>query len=190
MSRLMTKPIKWHVHPAKTQISLGICPVWSEFSLWAQWVAKDLSFLHADRKDSDQTGRMPRLILVVAGRTCHFVGFVMRWLKYENLVYLQCSKPCKTIEDPLSEDKIGSVMMKGTIHSEAYVTSKSSVEDAEKVHTSFPYPLNVHLLKHRESWWNRYGGEFNGNFLQFSMKTSCQLELLWSTHNIRFYGEI
>ena len=37
-------------------------------------------FLYADSKDSDQTGRMPRLILVYAGRTCHFVGFVMRRL--------------------------------------------------------------------------------------------------------------
>ena len=27
MSRFMTKPAKWHLHPAKTQISLGICPV-------------------------------------------------------------------------------------------------------------------------------------------------------------------
>ena len=27
MSRLMTKPTKWHVRPAKTQISLGIRPV-------------------------------------------------------------------------------------------------------------------------------------------------------------------
>ena len=36
MSRDMTKPTKWHVRPAKTQISLGICPVWSEssFSAW------------------------------------------------------------------------------------------------------------------------------------------------------------
>ena len=47
----------------------------------AQWVAKDPNFLHADSKDSDQTGRMPRLIWVFAGRTCHFVGFVMKWLK-------------------------------------------------------------------------------------------------------------
>ena len=29
---------------------------------------------------TDQTGRMPRLIWVFAGRTCHFVGFVMRQL--------------------------------------------------------------------------------------------------------------
>ena len=35
MSRLMTKPTKWHVRPAKTQISLGIRPVWSESSLSA-----------------------------------------------------------------------------------------------------------------------------------------------------------
>ena len=27
MSHSMTKPMKWHVHPAKTQISLGIHPV-------------------------------------------------------------------------------------------------------------------------------------------------------------------
>ena len=31
-------------------------------SLCAQWVAKDPSFLHADSEDSDQTGRMPRLM--------------------------------------------------------------------------------------------------------------------------------
>ena len=36
--RNMTKPTKWHVRPAKTQISLGIRPVWSESSLstWRQ----------------------------------------------------------------------------------------------------------------------------------------------------------
>ena len=39
------------MRPAKTQISLGICPVWSESSLCAQWVAKDPSFLDADSKD-------------------------------------------------------------------------------------------------------------------------------------------
>ena len=54
---------------AKTQISLGIRPVWPESSLCAQWVAKDPSFLHADSDDTDQTGRMPRLIWVFAGRT-------------------------------------------------------------------------------------------------------------------------
>ena len=42
LSRSMTKPTKWHVHPAKTQISLGICLVWSESSRCAQWKGKDL----------------------------------------------------------------------------------------------------------------------------------------------------
>ena len=67
------------MRPAKTQISLGIRPVWLESSLCAQWV-KVPGFLHADSEDSNQTGRMSRLIIVFAGRTCHFVGFVMRWL--------------------------------------------------------------------------------------------------------------
>ena len=52
-----------------------------------QWVAKDPSFLHEDSEDSDQTGRMPRLIWVFAGCTCHFVGFVMRRLICDVLVY-------------------------------------------------------------------------------------------------------
>ena len=82
MSQRTTKPTKLHVRPAKTQISLGIRPIWSESLLYAQWIAKDPSFLHADSEDSGQTGRMPRLIWVFAGRTCHFVGFVLHWLIY------------------------------------------------------------------------------------------------------------
>ena len=52
----------------------------------AQWVAEDPMFLHADSEDSDQTGQMPRLIWVFAGRKGHFVGFVMRRL---NLIIKQ-----------------------------------------------------------------------------------------------------
>ena len=63
------KTNKMTAHPAKTQISLGFRPVWSESSLSAQLVAKDPSFLPADSEDADQTGRMPRLIWVFAGRT-------------------------------------------------------------------------------------------------------------------------
>ena len=65
------------VRPAKTQISLGIRPVWSESSLFAQLVAKDPRFLHADSKDSDQTGRMPRPIWVFAGRLV--ILLVLSW---------------------------------------------------------------------------------------------------------------
>ena len=55
------------VRPAKIEISLGIRPVWSD-SVCAQWVAKDLSFLHGTAK-TDQTGWMPRLIWIFAGHT-------------------------------------------------------------------------------------------------------------------------
>ena len=68
MSRLVTKPTKWHVCPAKTQISLGICQS-DQSSLCAQWVAKDPSFLNVGSEDSDQTRQMPRLIWVFAGCT-------------------------------------------------------------------------------------------------------------------------
>ena len=35
MTQCMTKPTKWHVRPAKTRISQGICPVWPESLLFA-----------------------------------------------------------------------------------------------------------------------------------------------------------
>ena len=41
----------------------------------------------AYNEDSDQTGRMPRLIWVFAGHTCHFSGFVVRRPSY--LFHLQ-----------------------------------------------------------------------------------------------------
>ena len=85
VSHLMTKPIKCPLWPAKTQISPGTRPVWSEYSHFAvlsQWVAEDPVFLHADSEDSDQAGRMHRLICVFDGRNGHFVGFVMRRLMY------------------------------------------------------------------------------------------------------------
>ena len=59
-------------------------------SLCAQWVAKDPSYFHADSEDADQTGRMPRLIWVFAGRTCHFVGFVTRRLII--MMFIDCNK--------------------------------------------------------------------------------------------------
>ena len=68
LSRDMTKPTKW------------VCAQWRFRSAWAsaqsnqsllcaQWVAMDPRFLHGDSEDSDQTGRMPRLIWVFAGQT-------------------------------------------------------------------------------------------------------------------------
>ena len=78
----MTKPTKWHVCPAKTQISMGICPVWSESSLSAWRKLGSLAFHWAHSKDSDQTGQMPRLICVFAGCNNHFVGFLMMRMNF------------------------------------------------------------------------------------------------------------
>ena len=82
------KANKVTVRPAKTKISLGIRPVWSEPSLCAQLVAKDPRFLHADSEDSDQTGRMPWLIWVFAGRTVILLVLSCRGSYVSNL-YLQ-----------------------------------------------------------------------------------------------------
>ena len=79
----MTKPTQWHVRPAKTQISLGIRPVWSESSLSAWRKLASLATDWAHSEDSDQTGRMHRLIRVFSRHTyhtCHCVGFVVWWL--------------------------------------------------------------------------------------------------------------
>ena len=67
------KTNKMAVRPAKTWISLGIRPVWSESSLCAQRVAKDPNFLHADSEDWSDWAHS------------HFVGFVMSGLIFINL---------------------------------------------------------------------------------------------------------
>ena len=64
-------------------------------SLCAKGEAKTPRFLHADSEDSDQTGRMPRLISVFAGPTCHFIGFVVCWLNYHTILVLPVYKAGK-----------------------------------------------------------------------------------------------
>ena len=61
-------PRRLTVHPAKTQISLGIRPVWSESS------------------------RMPRLISLRWVHS-HFVGFVMSWLMFSSIPCIFFSLP-------------------------------------------------------------------------------------------------
>ena len=86
----MTKPTKWLVRPAKTQISLGIRPVWSESSLSAWRNIGPLTAYWAHSEDYDQTGWISRLIWVFAGRTSHFAGFVVWRLKwfFDSLVFI------------------------------------------------------------------------------------------------------
>ena len=89
-----SKQTKWHVRPAKTQISLGIRPVWSEFSLFPWRKLGSLPTHRARIEDYDQTGWMSRLIWVFAGRKDRFVGLVMRRLIYFSRTFafkLKCS---------------------------------------------------------------------------------------------------
>ena len=74
----MTKPAKMTVHPAKTQISLGIYPVWSESSLSAWRKLGSLATSWAHGEDSDQTGWMPRLSWVFPGHTATLL--VLSWV--------------------------------------------------------------------------------------------------------------
>ena len=59
LSCSMTKTTKWSVRPAKTLISLGIRPVWSESLLCAQLVAKDPKLLHTNSEDFNWLGECP-----------------------------------------------------------------------------------------------------------------------------------
>ena len=67
MSQLMRLWYLSHRRPAKAQASLRIHPVWSESSLSAWRNLGSLASHWAHIEDSDQTGRMPRLIWVFAG---------------------------------------------------------------------------------------------------------------------------
>ena len=63
---LHDKTNKMTMRPAKTQISLGI-----------RLSSKETSVPYEDNEDSDQTGRMPRLIWVFTGRTATLL--VLSW---------------------------------------------------------------------------------------------------------------
>ena len=87
LSRSTTKPTKWPVRPAKTQISLGFRPVWSKTSssVWRNLGPLATHWMH--NEDSDQTGRMPRLIWVFAVRSCK--SFCL-FYRAEAHLYLSC----------------------------------------------------------------------------------------------------
>ena len=79
MSQCMIKPTKWCVFPAKTQISLGIHPVWSVFavSIKKAWV---LSYILSAQHRLIRLGRCLGWS-EFPGHTYNFVGFVVCWVK-------------------------------------------------------------------------------------------------------------
>ena len=110
MSRDMTKPTKLSVGPGKTQISLGIRPVWSKSSLSAWRNSGSLATHWAHSEDSDQTGRMPTVISVFAVRTLillvlicrgsnqlqiritniQSVSLHLKWMRWQSLIIVHC----------------------------------------------------------------------------------------------------
>ena len=86
----------WQVSRLTTKLTEWLCTQRRRRLAWASAQSdqslrcvlngyKDPSFLHAYSEDPDETRRMPRLICVFAGRTCHFVSFVMRRFKLASL---------------------------------------------------------------------------------------------------------
>ena len=91
------------VRPAKTQISLGIRPVWSESSLSAWRKLGTLATHWAHSGDSDQTGRMPRLIWVFPGRTVILLvlswgGSILFWESFLKLKWYKVRWNCNDHE--------------------------------------------------------------------------------------------
>ena len=90
--------------PAKTQISLGIRPVWSESLLSAWRNLGSLATHWAYSVDSDQTGQIPRLIWVFAGHTVILLVLSWRRLKwcYGNFFqehWEHTDQPCECLQD-------------------------------------------------------------------------------------------
>ena len=80
LSCSMTKPTQWHLHPVKTQISLGIRPVWSESLLSAWRKLGSLATHWAHSEDWSDWGDA-HADLSLRWAHSHFVGFVMRRLR-------------------------------------------------------------------------------------------------------------
>ena len=90
------KSTKWPVRPAKTQISLGIRPVWSVSSLCALWVAKDPMIFHADSEEWSVWSAQADLSLRWAHRSfcwfCH--AHAQLWLGFCTTFIFMPSATC------------------------------------------------------------------------------------------------
>ena len=94
------KDRKWHLNPAKTRISLRICTVWSDFVCMKKIIGYSYSTQQRlirlcrctgwaaswqnqqnDCAPNEDRSAWAFADRVLARRTCHFVGFVMRWLR-------------------------------------------------------------------------------------------------------------
>ena len=84
MSRLMIKPTKWSVRPAKTQFSLGIRQVWSESSLFAWRSIGSWATPECTAKTLIRLGRIPIRLCGCPGWSesslgAHAILLVLSW---------------------------------------------------------------------------------------------------------------
>ena len=124
MSRFMTKQTKWLC--AQQRLRSAWASARSDQSLRC---ALNGYFFHADSEDSDQTGRMPRLIWVFDWRKVHFVGFLMRRLKLMPVSVLhiyQTSFENNLFSIDFSTEHTGSIQ----IHSTFWIFKMSSAIDS------------------------------------------------------------
>ena len=87
------KTNKMSVHPATTQISLVIHPVWSESSLCAQWVAKDPRFPYVESEDwSDWADAQADLSSLGTHSFCWFCHVMAHLHTYVSEYFLSCER--------------------------------------------------------------------------------------------------
>ena len=105
MSHNVRKGTFWHERTAKIQISLRIRAIWSESSLGAFWLAKDVKILQVDNEDYDQIALIHRLFWVFLGRTHLKVRFLTLRLK---MSVMNCNTANLTVSNVLtSKAQIG-----------------------------------------------------------------------------------
>ena len=86
------KTNKMAVRPAKTQISLGIRPVWSESPLSAWRKLGSLASHWAHSEDSDQTGRMPSCQLVATSLSSFQIYYLPHSRSMLLILHFKCSR--------------------------------------------------------------------------------------------------
>ena len=141
------KTNKMTVRPAKTQISLGICPVWSESSLstwrnlgslathWSEWVNAQAD-LWSDWVDAQAA-------LSLCWVHSHFVGFVMRRLIYSILHGLEyrnvpkfSNRSEQTVKNPIREVWSGSTRSLIRIYTVCHSSASFRLITLWKIHIS------------------------------------------------------
>ena len=96
-NHLITKPTKWHVRLAKTQISLGICPVWSESSLSAWRKLGSLAPIECTAKTLIRLGGCP-------GWTESLLGAQSRCRFFRAVAHMFNLNPSKYFKDFFSSN--------------------------------------------------------------------------------------